>query len=126
MAFRKPYPQLPSKLGQEWESVRGWLVYAARKLGFLPEALTATKLWNPGSLADGDATSTSVDVPGALPGDPVSVGLSSRVRAGMFLTGAVETESNGVGVVWVTLGNLQAGTHDLGEGTLTVIVWKVT
>lgn len=123
MAARTPYPQLPSRLPPGFEPLRAWLELAARMLGFLRDApLVATKTWNPSSLADGFADSVSVDVPGARVGDPVSVGFSSRVRAGMFLTGAVETP----GVVWVTLGNLQAGTQNLGEGTLTVIVWRAS
>lgn len=119
---RAPKPDLNAFPEAKYTAWKHWLSWAAQKLGVLPSALpAATKVWDPGSLADGFAASTSVDVPNARVGDPVSVGFSSRVRAGMFLTGAVETD----GVVWVTLGNLQAGTQDLGEGTLRVIVWRV-
>lgn len=116
-----PKPDLNAFPEQRYSAWKQWLSWAAQKLGLLPSAIRASATWDPVSLAVGTATSTSVDVPGARVGDPVSVGFSSRVLAGMFLTGAVETD----GVVWVTLGNLDAGVQDLGEGTLTVIVWRV-
>lgn len=120
MATRKPTPQLPP-LGQKQDPLRHWLEWAARKLGFLPEALTTTKVWNPGNIATGTYTYTFVDLPGARPGDPVSVGFSSARSHGAFFHGQVFAND----VVRVNLGNLFGGDVNELSGTLTVVVWRV-
>lgn len=121
MATRKPYPQLPP-VGPKADPLRHWLEWAARKLGLLPEALTATKEWNPGSVAHGSSASTTVEVIGARMGDPVSVGCTDQ-EPGVLFTGAVSDNDE----VTVAMSNLAVagGAFNMDAATLTVIVWRV-
>lgn len=104
-------------------TLKGFLDWVHRRLDTeIPQLLTATKAWNPGSVADAASTSTAVDVPGANMGDVVMVGHSKALDAGVWLAGAV-TE---YGVVTVTLANLSGGAFNLPSGTLRVCVWRYT
>lgn len=80
---------------------------------------TATRSWDPGSLADG-ATSTAVTltISGAAVGDPVMAGFTSITAAGWLLDAHV-TSAN---TVSVTITNKTGGVVDLPNGTLRVTV----
>lgn len=80
---------------------------------------TATRSWDPGSLADG-ATSPAVTltISGATIGDPVMAGFSSITAPGWLLDAHV-TAAN---TVSVTLTNKTGAAADLPNGTLRVTV----
>jgi hypothetical protein len=120
MALRAPQPDINAFSGPQYSGWRHWLAWAARKLGGLPEALTATMAWNPGSVAAGSFDAVNVLVSGAQMGDPVSVGFTDE-EPGIFYVGTVRR----AGVVTVTIGNLTATPFNMNAGTLTVIVWRV-
>jgi hypothetical protein len=77
-----------------------------------------TATWDPASLADGAATTTSLTVTNARLGDVASAAFSLALPAGAILTAGV-TASN---TVQVTLLNKTGGTLDLASGTVRVIV----
>jgi hypothetical protein len=88
----------------------------------LPTPLVATATWNPANMAaDGDIATTTVDVRGAVVGDPVSVGLTTLAGQNCIIAGKVSAADQ----VEVVLFNKSGGALDLASGTLTVIVWKV-
>lgn len=122
MAARKPAPDLNAFPEPRYAAWRHYLSWSSEKVGKLPEALTATKVWNPGNVAFGDSTSTTVNVPGARMGDPVSVGFTDQ-EPGVLFTGQVSAD----GVVTCVLSNMAVagGAFNMNEGTLTVIVWRV-
>ena len=80
---------------------------------------TATRSWDPGSLADG-ATSPAVTltISGAAVGDPVVAGFSS-ITAGGWVLAAHVTAAN---TVSVTVTNRTGATADLPNGTLRATV----
>lgn len=121
MSARKPSPQLPRTLGLEWSAFRQFCTWVAQKLGGLPEALVATAKWNPPSIAPSSFESTTVRVPGARVGDPISVGFAANMIGGMVLSATMEAANE----VVVTLYNFDASPQDFGEHALTVIVWRV-
>jgi hypothetical protein len=82
--------------------------------------LTATKLWDPPSLAINANTTTTLPVAGAAIGDPVTVGLTSVAVGGIGIYGVVTAAST----VTVTLINNTTGVKNLSSGTLRVGVWK--
>ena len=85
----------------------------------IAKLLTGTATWDPGSIADGAMTSTTVTVTGAALGDLVlSCSDTVAVPAGATLTGQV-TASN---TVTVTLFNKTGGNLDLASGTIRVVV----
>jgi hypothetical protein len=87
---------------------------------FIARYLSNTATWNPGSLNDGQNTSTTVTVTGASVGDPVFVGFTQVVPGGMQLYGIVTSADT----VTVVLRNIDAGTTDLASGTVRASVWK--
>ena len=93
-------------------------------IGFGGTKITAhtsgTATWDPGSIADGAMTSTTVTVPGAVVGNTVCVGFSTAVPAGALLVGAVTAYQT----VTVTLFNKTGGDLDLASGTLRADVWQ--
>lgn len=76
--------------------------------------LSGSVPWDPARIADSAVTSTDVNVPGALVGNPVSVGFSQPLPAGAMLSGAVSAPN----VVTVTLFNKTGRPLDLGTGQL--------
>ena len=82
--------------------------------------LSGTVVWDPDSVNDGEITSGSVEVNGAVVGDTVAVGFSTAVPAGALLVGAV-TEPN---LVTVTLFNKTGTPLNLASGTLRADVWQ--
>lgn len=82
--------------------------------------LSGSATWDPGSVAAGAYTSTTLTVTGAAVGDVVSVGFSDPVPAGCVLSGAVTVADT----VTVTLVNHAAGAVDLASGTLRADVWQ--
>lgn len=81
--------------------------------------ITATKTWDPGSVAPAGFTSTTVTATGAVVGNPVTTGFSTAVPAGVTLTASVTAADT----VTVTLVNNTLGAVDLASGTLRVDVW---
>ena len=82
--------------------------------------ISGTATWDPGSIADGAMTSTTVTVTGAAVGDTTAVGFSQAVPAGAILSGSV-TATN---TVTVTLFNKTGAPLDLASGTLRADVWQ--
>lgn len=82
--------------------------------------ISGTTTWDPPSISNGTATSTTVTVPGAAVGDTVAVGFSQAVPGKALLVGAV-TATN---TVTVTLFNNTGGALNLASGTLRADVWK--
>jgi hypothetical protein len=82
--------------------------------------LSANAAWDPASIADGEVTSTTMTVTGAVVGNSVAVGFSGNVPAGALLCGSVTAAST----VTVTLFNKTGGALDLPAGTIRADVWK--
>lgn len=82
--------------------------------------LVGTASWDPASLADGAATSTTVTVTGALLGQPVIIAFSLAVPAGAILTADVTAADT----VTAKLVNHTGGVMDLSSGTLTAYVLR--
>lgn len=80
-------------------------------------ATTAT--WDPGSVAVGGSTSTSVSVPGAVVGDKVHVSHSSLGANDIMISGHVSAADT----VRVVLFNPSAAAIDLASGTLSILVF---
>jgi hypothetical protein len=76
-----------------------------------------TATWDPGSVAAGSSTSTTVTVPGAAMLDFVRVAFSLDLQ-GMDIGGYVSAPNT----VTVLLSNLTGAAIDLGSGTLAVLV----
>jgi pectate lyase-like protein len=95
-------------------SVAGTLITA------LARQLTDSSSWAPGTVADGQASSTSMTLAGAAPGDPCMAGLTTATTAGLIIT-CVPTSANSVAV---TLLNKTGGSVTVSSGTLRVGVWK--
>lgn len=81
--------------------------------------LSATRTWDPSSVASLGNTTVTVNVSGAAVGDTVTVGFTPTIQ-GMILTGHVSSS----GVVTVVLFNPTGGAIDLGSGTLRADVWQ--
>ncbi|MBI4242966.1 MAG: right-handed parallel beta-helix repeat-containing protein [Planctomycetes bacterium] len=82
--------------------------------------LSATTTWDPPSISNGAATSTTLTVSNAVVGNTVAVGFSTAVPGGALLVGAV-TAAN---TVTVTLANHTGGALNLASGTLRADVWQ--
>ena len=82
--------------------------------------LTASVTWDPGSVADLAATTTTLSVPGARIGDIAHVAFTPYTGAGVILVAIVYDADS----VVVTLNNRTGGTIDLASGTLYVEVLK--
>jgi len=81
---------------------------------------SGTDTWDPGSINDGDMTSTTLTVASAVIGDTVAVGFSKAIPAGALLVGAVTAYQT----VTVTLFNKTGGVLDLDSGTLRADIWQ--
>lgn len=80
--------------------------------------IAASAVWDPPNIANGAATSTTVALTGALPGDFVAVSFSLSL-AGLTMTAFV----SGADTVTVVLANNTSGALDLGSGTVRVRLW---
>lgn len=78
------------------------------------------QVWDIPNTANGATATTSVTVPGAVLGDPVSVGISTGLSAGVVLTAQVD----GTDSVQVLLLNQAGFSIDPPSATLSVIVHK--
>jgi len=78
-----------------------------------------TATWDPGSIAAGASTTTTITVAGAALGDFVLVSFSLDLQ-GMDVGGYVSA----VNTVTVILSNLTGSAIDLGSGTVAVLVLK--
>lgn len=101
---------LERRVGRGWER--------RRVLSRASTELTGTAGYDPPSVANGACHTTTVAVPGAVLGQPVAVGFSIALPAGVFLSAAVTAAD----VVTVTLANMSGSNKDVGAGTLRVIV----
>lgn len=81
--------------------------------------LSTTATWNPGNLAAGAQTSTTVTLTGAALGDEVTCSFSLDLQ-GLRLTGYVSSAD----IIESVLHNGTAGAVDLASGTLRVSVWQ--
>ena len=81
--------------------------------------LSTTATWNPGNLADGTQTSTTVTLTGAALGDEVTCSFSLSLQL-LQLTGYVSSANT----VTVVLRNGSGGPIDLASGTLRVSAWQ--
>lgn len=86
-------------------------------LGIGQAATTAT--WNPGSVAAGSSTTTTVTVSGATLGDFVLASFSLDLQ-GLTLAHYVSSSNT----VTVVLSNMTASAIDLASGTLKVLVLR--
>jgi hypothetical protein len=82
--------------------------------------LTGTLVWDPGSVPDNAATTTTFAVPGASVGDIVTVAFSTYVTAGAFMVAHVYAP----GQVVVALYNRSGAALDLASGTVRVDIHK--
>jgi Pectate lyase superfamily protein len=80
--------------------------------------LTGTATWDPPSIANGAATSTTVTVSAAVVGQVIVLGFSLALPAGMILWGTVTAADT----VTATLFNASGTTQDVASGTLTARV----
>lgn len=88
--------------------------------GWADKHVCATVAWDPPSVANGAATTTTINVPGALVGDSVNVGHTTVNIAGLILVGIVQA----TGIVAITLLNMTGAAQDRGNGTLRADVFK--
>lgn len=82
--------------------------------------LTGTVVWDPPSVADNAATTTTFSIPGAKVGDICTAAFSTYVTAGAFLVAHVFADDE----VVVALYNRSGGALDLASGTVRVVVHK--
>lgn len=75
--------------------------------------------WDPGEIANGASTTTTVTVPGAAKGDFATFSFSWDLLG--LIPGAYVSDDNTVTVV---LGNLTGAPVDLPSGTLSVLAFK--
>ncbi len=86
---------------------------------FAQGGVAASATWDPGSIAVGAKTSTTVTVAGAALGDFVLASFSLDIQE-LLLSASVSAANT----VEVVLGNLTSAAVDLASGTLKVIVFK--
>lgn len=84
-------------------------------------ALSASKTWDPGSLANGAQTSTTVTVTGAVAGDMVLASLTTLDGTYKLILSAYVSAAD---TVTVLLANSSGGTLDCPSGTLKVLVFQ--
>eukprot|EP01047_Picozoa_sp_COSAG01_P030147 COSAG01_NODE_2091_length_8453_cov_19.448049_11_plen_88_part_00 len=77
--------------------------------------------WDPPALAVGAVAAVQIGLSGVLPGDAMSVGLSSVTMEHTVLLSATA----GTDVVKVVLQNVGPQPADIAEGTLRVVVAKM-
>lgn len=82
--------------------------------------IIATATWNPPSMGAGGAQSTTVEVPGAQPGDFALASFDQLGGLTFAISAAVAKESE----VEVVLENRTGGTQDLPAGNVWVRVWR--
>lgn len=82
--------------------------------------LATTSTWTPGTVAAGSYVTTTVTVSGAVLGDHISVSFSISLAL-LQLTAYVSAANT----VTVVLGNLTGAGVSLGEGDLSVLVFRV-
>lgn len=82
---------------------------------------TVQVTWDPPSIANGAAATTTVTVANVRAGDSVIASSVTALNAGMFLTVAHVTAND---TVRITLVNLSGGTVDLGSLTINLFVRK--
>lgn len=82
----------------------------------IPQVITASKTWDPPSVANGATTTTTVTVTGAVAGQRVGVGFP--FSAAFIASGYVSAADT----VTVVIQNVSGGPVDLASGTLTVYV----
>jgi hypothetical protein len=81
--------------------------------------LSTTAVWDPGNVAAGAQTTTTVTLTGAQLGDEITCSFNLDIQQ-MQLTGAVQSADT----IEVVLRNGTAGAIDLAEGTLRVSAWR--
>ena len=82
-------------------------------------AVSGSKAWNPGSIADGDEEALEITVPGAALGDFVLSSLSVDMIDGV-LRGAVTAADT----VTLVIANNTGGAIDIASGTAYCLVIK--
>lgn len=83
----------------------------------LIQPLSGSKTWDPPSVADGAATTTTVTVTGAVVGMPCVATLFNVAQpAGVIITAQITAANTAT----VTLANLSGATQDIGSGVLMV------
>jgi hypothetical protein len=86
----------------------------------LPLLYRGTKDWDPPNLATGAFASTTVNVEGALVGDPALASHSQPIPAGASLTASVTKN----GIATATLLNSSGVPLNVASGTLRVVVLR--
>jgi hypothetical protein len=81
--------------------------------------LAPTSTWDPGSVAVGGSTSTSISVPGAAIGDKVLPSLSTMLANDIMISAHVSASDT----VRVVLFNPSSAAIDLASGTLSLLVF---
>lgn len=94
----------------------GWHAVPPTPTGYL----TGTGNWDPGEIEFGYATTMTVTVPNAKPGDTAIASISEALPAGCMLTAAV----NGLDSVGVTMMNMSGSAHNIGFVTVRVDVFQ--
>lgn len=112
---------LVAAVGRLFARLRGdgpLIVGGGRTIG---KYFSASATWNPGNLASGAQTTTTVTLTGVkiAEANTVTVGFNKDLQA-MRLTGYVSADDT----VAVVLRNDTGGAIDLAEGSLTVGVWR--
>jgi hypothetical protein len=82
--------------------------------------LRGSKVYNPGSLLTGASTATTVAITGAVLGDTPICSFSEIASNDIIVAANIESE----GVVRIIFYNISAGTIDLPEGTINVVIPK--
>jgi hypothetical protein len=101
--------------------LKGFLDWVHRRLDAeLPELVTSSRTWDPGTVANGAVTSVKLAVAGASLGDPVMASHTRSLAAGVLLAASVTAADE----VTVTLVNHSGAAFDLASGTLRASVWR--
>lgn len=87
----------------------------------ITKTLKGSTTWDPGSIADGAVTSTTVTVTGAVAGNPCIVSHDQLGANNVMLTAHISAADTAT----VVLFNKTGGNYDLTSGTLTVFCFKV-
>lgn len=87
----------------------------------ITKCLKGSTTWDPGSIADAAATSTTVTVTGAVAGNPCIVSHTQLGANAVMLTGHVSAADT----VTVVLFNKTGGNFDCASGTLNAFVFQI-
>ena len=117
LQFFHPFIVVAGVEASNWTATGGVDFTGGQLKPTAPSWAFGTAVWNPASIADGDALTTTVTVTGAALGDPVIVTGSINLQS-LQLTGSV-TASNTVTVV---LSNSTGAAVDLPSMTVTAAV----